>query len=505
MSVATASGYQLEAGSLALMENEQASFSIEALGGGADFGNPAPVSEVVRSLMRDGDLTTTTRDGNRIASFYVRVRGNSWQALADGEAMLLSEVDKPNTLTWRVPSGGPPTCFDVVRSWSEFAFEDLSEVLRQERIFRIFFECLPYGRSEVAESFTWTGYAKADPLTSSTGWSTVGGGTLTVSGGVLKRSGAAGSSVVAKKTLTLGRFLFIPARPTNVGATNFAGVTQVTVDGVVVDGPGMFEYYNAYRGHTFDTRRWAGVDASVEITIQAPTGGFDTAIYGLWRCGAPPSGAMPSDAGGALAGEIHRPLGVDAVSVHGTARALVHLAFTAPTGGAFVYTSPDPATLIRDRGAAEIVFSRFTVADAAGTEFEVSGRTIWFPEGDHATTVGFTDGQPLDLFPEKPWPQGRTWPQGLSVPGDEEPAPLGVQYAYPADPKAAVSFFQDSGAKNVISPSIFLPQGYHGGAVFHESHLLHPPHTGIAVLDQYAMPISTTVTYYPRWRHHAAR
>lgn len=495
-------GYQLVLGDLALMRSTYPAFEINTLGADAQFGDPVPATEVIRSLMRDGDLTTTTRDGNRIAAFDFEVTSDSYQGLADGEERIMVELDKPNLLTWRLPNNeGPATVFEIVRSWSNFQFEDLSDV-RKERVFRVFFECLPYGRSEKLRTIEWTGYAKADPLTSSSGWSTVGGGALTVSGGVLRRSGAAGSSVVAKKTLSLDRFLFIPAKPTNVGATNLAGVTKVTVDGIEVPGPGMFEYYNNHRGHTFDTRQWAGRDASVEITIQAPADGDNTAIYGLWRCGAPPTGAMRTDIHDFItalpATEAHRPLGVDAIKVPGTARCPIHITFTAPAGGAFIYTGPDPAESIRDRGSPEVVFSRFSVAGADGEEIEVSGRLMWFPEGDHATMIGFTDGQPAELFPEGPWPQAQTVVaiEGITT-------PLDVQYAYPAETKAAITFFQDAGVKHIISPSPALPQGYHGGAAHHEVHVLHPPWSGFAVLDQFGRAIPATITFYPRWRHNA--
>ena len=54
----------------------------------ADMGNPVPVEAVMESLMRDGDLTETTKFGNRVAVFWLEMIGADEGALDDAEELL---------------------------------------------------------------------------------------------------------------------------------------------------------------------------------------------------------------------------------------------------------------------------------------------------------------------------------------------------------------------------------------------------------------------------------
>jgi hypothetical protein len=191
---------------------------------------------------------------------------------------------------------------------------------------------------------------------------------------------------------------------------------------------------------------------------------------------------------------VTEPRGIGVVDVGGTARTPCTIRFTAPAGGAFVYTAPDPNTVIRG-GSGETVFAAFTVADPDGGEVDVDGRLMWFPQGDHATHIGFTDPQPSELNPNGIWPVEAVGAD-VTLGGD--------RWTYPTDGRAAISFFDTTGDKALISPRPTLPTGYSGDAITHEVHALYPGRCGFAVLDINGDPIPATITYYKRWKHHAA-
>lgn len=515
--IVTESGYQLEANGLALMENDSYSdsngFLLEAMGADSTFGNGIPVAETVLSLLRDGDLTSTTRYGNRTASFLVTVKAEHYQGLADGEATIAAVLDRPGELVWRVPGNGPVTIFDIVRSWSEFVFEDLSETMRLVRTFRVTFECLPDGRSVEERSFTWTGpSAVLKPTTSVTGWAVSSGTRSSVSegGGVFSITATANpvTFTVAAPDFPLDDFLWIRTNNNDSSGIDDIAEPNITVNGVVIPNVEVFNVGLGVSDKRYllmaDVSQWRGQTVPISFTMQAATSpkvyGFATTSYPNLPVAAADIATFYSNPtpNGTTRGPALPNFGIGVVHPFGSSRAPCHLSFTAPAGGAFVYTAPDPVAALRSRGLPENIFGAFDITDVAGDEVEFGATVMWFPEGEHQTQVGRTEAQPLVLFPNGVWPQAGT---GVTTIGDDA---TGSAYAYPADPDAALSFYTTSGAKNLVSPSPTLPMGYHGGAVAHENHVLHPVRSGFAVLDVNGAPISTTVTYYPRWKHHAA-
>ena len=505
-------GYQFElvdsdgSGLLELMANVTGAVRFDTLAVDATLGNAVPVAEAISSLMTDGGLTTIRSFGNRTAAFLVTITAPDPGALADGEAVLMAALDRVSALAWHVPFG-PSSFFDVVACWSEHQFDDLEEVAtlrtlegevqrhrlttpRQvRRTFRVTFECLPFARSKDAVTVNWTGgVTELDPLTSMTGWTTVSGTAAYYSGGLggLAAAGIKASSAWhGRKTFTVDDYLWF--RVLDV-PTSTLGITSVSVNGVAIPDAKIREEFplsTVARFYTVDVSAWRGQSVTLDLTL-----GNGFTLNQLWTRGYP---------GPAVAVADLNPRGVSVLKVGGTARTQCTISFTAPAGGAFVYTGPDPDAAIRTRGAAESVYGKFTVT-GDGAEVSVGGQLMWFPPGDHTTSIGNTVPQPVELSPNGVWPVA---PSGAGLSGANISS--GSQWSYPMDAKAALSFFATTGAKTLISPSPSLPQGYYGDAVTHEQHSLYPGRSGFAVLDVNGDPVTATVTYYPRWKHHAAQ
>lgn len=155
-------------------------FSLHALGEGADFGEPQPVEVTVATLMGDGVRTDTSHYENREITFRVTVEAADAGGLADGEAALDALVGTRTTLTWQAPDGyGPPTVFDVETSRKRFLFSDLDEVRRvKQRTFQVTLNCLPFGRSDtpvtIGAEFIADTVTIADDCESTSGWSATG-------------------------------------------------------------------------------------------------------------------------------------------------------------------------------------------------------------------------------------------------------------------------------------------------------------------------------------------
>jgi hypothetical protein len=464
-------GFGLDIGSLGLMHNDFADFSISALGVNATFGDPAPVEAVVASLMADGSLTRTASFGNRVAAFDVTIAASNHAGLAAGEALLEAQLDRPNDLTWRVPFG-PPTVFSVLRSWSQFVFDDLDE-RRIRRTYRVFFECFPFPRSASLTTLNWTApYTQVHDLASTTGWTVVGAGSIqTATGGVFGGSmirRTATGDVTVRRTLTAGEYLRLVTR---MSYLNDVSVSGVKLNGVAVPDAQLGTAVNlgdeSCVTHV-DTRHLYGQSVTVEFTI---TTGATTDRAELWSI-------YTVDYPDIRSRIVPRCLGTVPLAM--TARAPFKAEFTVPTGGAFLYTGPDPNFDLRSRGLYELEFT-YTV-------------TVDPPDNYELTSVDYPP-QPVRAYPNGVWP--RTYIRGTSG--------TSSTYGYPASDQAAVSFWKSTGAKVVTSADQFLPSGFHDGAIAHHNHVLHPGHGGFLLADATGAPIACTLTFYEHWKHHAAR
>jgi hypothetical protein len=134
-------------GDLDLMDPEGSPFAVETLAEGTDWGNPQPIEVAVRSLLQDGSIVVHQGDDNREVSLRVIISAPDSAALAEGEAALMAELYRANTLTYTPADGwGPPTVFSVVTSSLAHTMDDLGEV-RGERTWSVRLVCEPFGRS----------------------------------------------------------------------------------------------------------------------------------------------------------------------------------------------------------------------------------------------------------------------------------------------------------------------------------------------------------------------
>lgn len=183
-------------------------YRIRTLATDADFGNAQPIDTEVPSDVEDGAMVETVGHDNRAQHFLVQVIGPTAEALAQGEAGLMAELERPNELAWTPPAGfGETTVFEVKVSHLEWSFDDFMEVPDGDRLpcrtFGIRLVSAPFGRS-VEEVFvpgvgSGTGESTVPPTVTTVysgvgtaGWSSTlgiqaagGGGVTTVTHGTV--------------------------------------------------------------------------------------------------------------------------------------------------------------------------------------------------------------------------------------------------------------------------------------------------------------------------------
>lgn len=134
-------------GDLDLMDSQGSPFAVETLAEGTDWGNPQPIEVAVRSLLQDGSIVVHQGDDNREVALRVVITAPDSAALAEGEAALMAELYRANTLTYTPADGwGPPTVFTVITSSLAHTMDDLGEV-RGQRTWSVRLVCEPFGRS----------------------------------------------------------------------------------------------------------------------------------------------------------------------------------------------------------------------------------------------------------------------------------------------------------------------------------------------------------------------
>lgn len=481
-------------------------YHVAVIEGSDGFGNPVPAIEQAQSLFRDGALSYISSDGNRIASFFLCVTAETEHDLDLFETeVMLPEFDKVNTLTWSRP-GGADIVFDVVTSYSEMSYLPQNAMVLN-RVYKVTFECLPYGHSVTAEVINWTGpNTRVTDLSSTAGWTVVGSGAIQVgtdlSGNPYLRRTTAGT-IRLQRTFVLDEYL-------RIGVDGIVGDTDI-VNTVTVNGTAIpkttFNFEGGggvYSVVTIPTSAWRGQTCVVEFTIKQGTATGRATLYSIYTESYP--NKNPS------ATSVTKGIGV--IDISGTARAGCMLEFTIPTGkGAFIYTAPDPNVSLK-RGAGEVMFAQFSAATVDGVVVTVGAWSTWFPQGPHATTVGITAARPTALYPGGVWPTLQTGKDVATV-GDGAHE---TSYAYPIDRRAACAFFDTDGAKVIVTPTPDLPAGFQGnapndlwwvipsdsgGAPYYEVLSLHPGRCGFAVIDTDGNPIACKITYYARWKHNA--
>ncbi len=462
-----------------------------------DLDAGSTIYDVVSSLVLDGSIVTSPGVGNReTISLPILIDWPDSHIAARRAEALEVELAKPfNTLTFYPGDGaGPVTVLETFEG--QIALDsDPGQIMEQDRFRRyiLTIPALPFARAKDPVQITWTGPGRElDPLTSLSAWTTSPTPTLTNN----PTSGSPNPSFEMAATTTLSRqiladnYLWIQVQgPTGTTSTT---LHDVTVNGEAISASTIRYVSSSSSGfYTIPTERWQGQTVTVSFQIDG-TGGSHKFLVAFWSLAYPNVGWITT-------ATVSKPKGLDVIDVLGSARTPCTIRFTAPSGGAFVYTAPDPNAQLRQRGAGEIVFAKFTVSSSSGAEVNVGGYLTYFPQGTHYAQIGMTDAQPLELNPNGVYPANEM--KTFTATGITST----FQYPYPTDTRAAISFFSSTGAKALITPSASLPQGYHGDTVAGTSlHALHPPRCGFGVFDTSGNPITTTIDYYPRNRIHAA-
>lgn len=236
----------LTLGALNLLGGGSSLYRVKTMSDGTDWGNGEPIETVLASLLQDGAVVITQGYNNREATIRVRVesRPGSGGDLADAEAGLVAELNKPNLLTWTPPDGSPATVYEVLTSNLLHTLNDAAE-LNGFRYYNIRLVCLPYARSvdEVITPAIGTGVdppaptvTSIDACTSTTGWARGGfatSGPTVVTGAI---------QVAASLTLSPGQRRTLSAIRSGL-STSMAGspylrvqVTELTSGSIAASG-----------------------------------------------------------------------------------------------------------------------------------------------------------------------------------------------------------------------------------------------------------------------------
>lgn len=508
-------GYEAVLGAdLNLFDYPAGDYSIRLVSGAQvenSFGDSRPIQDEVASLLGDGEVTSTSRYGNKELVFCVEVSATDHAGLAAGEARLMDELDRVNTLTWAGPVG-PRSVFEIVRSWSDFLFEDLEDV-RCRRQYRVTLEVLPFVRSEKPITFTWTGPTRLLSLVES-GWNqiTPAGARLLMNyeygDSVGIRVGPGAARLVTIETvapvLIDGYFLHVVTR----FAVGSRPTPRVWIGGELIPTAKAWVQTDIDDSDVeqvvVDVTRWRGTEQVVRVEF-TDGGGVAGRIEGLNRlCWSNYPNAIGLDVLERGTADIATltPLGIDVIEVEGTARTGLLIEFDVTESAAtpfqvnaIVYTAPNPRAALRDRGAPEVGWGVDIVTNPDGEVITYDGIDTYLPQGTNVGALWTTSGQPPQLYPDGIWSEYK------------DGAP-GADFAYPSDDRSAVSLtaMTEPTSVTLLSPSVESPSGLTEGGTFraHEPHHLHPRNSGFAVMTTGQSPIPCTVTYYPRWRHHAA-
>lgn len=120
---------------------------------GSDFSTGAaePIEVTMRTLLQDGARVVTQGYGNREVTFFAVVGGVDSRALATAEKELALNLGRRGELGWTPADGwAPETVFDIETSSMVAGGpedDDLIEVMRNERVYRLRFVCQPFVRS----------------------------------------------------------------------------------------------------------------------------------------------------------------------------------------------------------------------------------------------------------------------------------------------------------------------------------------------------------------------
>lgn len=204
-------------------------YSLHA-GGTADntsLGSPVPITQTLDSYLQDGSLVATTGYDNRDGMVItVRIKGQTADGLAAGEAALNAEVNAANsvgsTLSWTPPGGYAKACvFDIVAAELDHTFIDTDEN-NLTRTYVLTLTALPFARAADLVSFalpapSWDApsIVSVDDCSATTGWSATGADSAPVlaEGGVSASVGGSTGTPFALALLRTGLSVSTTGKP----------------------------------------------------------------------------------------------------------------------------------------------------------------------------------------------------------------------------------------------------------------------------------------------------
>lgn len=118
------------------------------VGFGSDLGNPENVSDVLASLLADGEIESLSRRSNRTMTIPILIDGTDLADLAAAEQLLIAECDKQrNTLSINPGDDiGATTIFDTFAAQAVREYDDDTELAGYRR-WNLTIKALPFGRS----------------------------------------------------------------------------------------------------------------------------------------------------------------------------------------------------------------------------------------------------------------------------------------------------------------------------------------------------------------------
>lgn len=233
---------------------------------GGSSGAPANVSEVIDSMLQDGEIISSTRTSNREMSYSVLIEEADMEALAQAEARLIAEADKRRN-TFSIDPGdgfGAVTVFEIFRVQVEFVRDEEWEQAGFRR-YDLTFPALPFGRADkevvnaaLTSAVTPVSAVIADG-TSAANWS--GDSAITSVGGTLQQTRPAAHSTASDGDYysASGRFTYTPA-----AAIDFSATQYLTVDYLYAS--------NLYRGPAI-TATVDGSPLPLVAEVTPPAGG----------------------------------------------------------------------------------------------------------------------------------------------------------------------------------------------------------------------------------------
>lgn len=409
------------------------SYWFEVLADEYEPGSAEAVREVATSLFLDGDFTVATRSGNVSKSFLVRVTGTDSVALADGEAVLdLMRGRRASEIRWDPPDGFGATSVrkvlvtDLAQQW-----DDLAEVRRNQRVFRVTMECLPHTFSVDPVVYTvGTGTTTVDDASALTNWTVVSGSAV-ASAGAITTTGA--TVIELTPPVDWDEYAYLdftfPAPTTNL---------TITLDGVTI--PYASRLALAGGDLEFPTGDARGTRAVLRLAFASGTYVLNDVSTRTF-----PDATIVS---------------FDAVGTRRTP-ALVQLYRSAGAlGDVFVYTAPDPARALAD-GVSFNVFGKVNVVEVLlhpgeGGFVEVAGTKKRFGAGDTWEDLGQTK-------PQAAFTGNTLWTPdtSTSTTGNVNTVTVSGTHAYPDDREARVCFVHGVTAKNIwfVPPTPEAPSG----------------------------------------------